>query len=141
MAICEVINPSDQITLSGENYEAVALAVMLMGEGKYGAREIGGDCDVPPFLFGGHDEWMSDKFGRSVSDSLGAIDRSLIASVLESAVIGNETSRIGYEKVASKLDGVELEQWRDEYHDRERSSMNDICGRAWAMAKNLRNNG
>ena len=139
MAIWEVINPSDMITVSGDDYEAVALAIMLLGEGKYGAQEIGGDRDVPAFLFGGHDEWMHEKFGLTVEESLGAIDRSLISKVLKSAVIGGETSRIGYEKVASKLDGLELEQWRNEYHDRERSSMIDICRRAWAMADNLSN--
>ena len=138
MAFWVIIHQSDEITVSGDDYESLALAVMLLGEG-YGAKEIGGSRKVPMFFFGEHDKWMRDTFGRNVSDSFDAVDRSLIASVLKSAVVGGEISRVGYEKVASKLDGLELEQWHNEYHDRERSSMNDICHRAWALGEALSN--
>lgn len=136
-SIWEISNPSDPVTVKGADLAAVAIATFMLGQGKYGAHELDGERQVPIFLFGGSEEWCSATFGMSVEQLLDNTDRSAIADVLASAVIGEPSLRKGYDLVASQLYGDELSAWREQYHGEHCSSTNDICRRAWEMASQL----
>jgi len=60
-----IINPSDPYTMEADDLEIAAVAVSILGNGKYPLEGIGDATgeNVPPFLFGGHDEWFTEKFG------------------------------------------------------------------------------
>lgn len=68
----DLINPSDPYTFDADDMEVAAVAVCLLGAGKYPADAIGDDADkgnnVPAFLFGGHDEWFQSRFGGSFEE-------------------------------------------------------------------------
>ena len=67
----EIINPSDACTMYAPDLEVAAVAVSFLGDGKYpleGLDDAAGQ-GVPAFLFGGHDEWFSSKFGMSFQDA------------------------------------------------------------------------
>ena len=110
----EVVNPSDYCTMDAPDLKVAAVAVILFGEGYYGLTGI--DCNegVPVFIFGGHEAWFSQQFGIGCSDAqlecLNTRRKELVAA-LESVALPPNT---------------------------ERSSMNDICGRAHAVAQRVR---
>ncbi len=127
----EIINPSDHYTIEAEDFEAAAIATLLLGEGSYGLRPEHDDGDeLPVFLFGGFEEWWAERYpgGEEFGDRIEA-RRVDIADVLDSVTIG---SRKEWEQ--AKAHGVP----REEYHDVRRSSLNDIGARAWRMAERLR---
>lgn len=104
----EIVNPSDPYTLKSDDFEAAALACVILGNGKYALKPLeDGGVEVPLFVFGGHDEWFQKTFGVTLDGSLSRVERSRIAAVLETVTIGNS---------------------------KKRSSMNDIGGRAKALA-------
>ena len=110
----EIINPSDACTMYAPDLEVAAVAVSFLGDGKYpleGLDDAAGQ-GVPAFLFGGHDEWFSSKFGMSFQDT--------------AEHVLNQRN----EELAAALDSVALR--------RTRTSMNDIAGRARALAQAVR---
>ena len=114
-----LINPSDAYHFEAEDLEIAAAVVCILGGGKYGADSIGEgaskDDAVPMFLFGGHDEWFMEKFGRGFE-----------ASVEHCMATRNEA-------LAKSFDSVTLTH-------PPRSSTNDIGGRAKAYAAGVRSN-
>jgi len=110
----EIINPSDACTMFAPDLEVAAVAVSLLGDGKYaleGLDDAAGQ-GVPVFLVGGHDEWFSSKFGMNFQDTA--------EHVLEHR----------RDELAMTLDSVALRGTR--------SSMNDIVGRAKSLARMIR---
>lgn len=112
-----LINPSDAYTFEADDLVIAAVMVCLLGDGKYGADEIGEgsskDNHVPVFLFGGHDEWFSRKFGMNFEDTA--------RSVLDHR---QDALRHSFASVALTTPP--------------RTSLNDIGGRAHAYAKGLK---
>ncbi len=112
-----LINPSDAYHFEADDLEIAAVVACILGGGKYAADSIGAGASkentVPPFLFGGHDEWFREKFGRTFE-----------ATVEHCMNTRNEV-------LAKSLDSVTLTR-------PPRSSMNDIGGRAKAYAASLR---
>lgn len=111
----EIINPSDPYTMETDDLQIAAVAVCLLGDGKYAAKEIDGDTgqDVPIFLFGGVDEWFTEKFGMDYGETASHTlnnRNDALARAFESVTLGRA----------------------------ERSSLNDIGGRAQAIAKAIR---
>ena len=140
MSTWELINPSDKITFKADTYELACLAVGLMG-GAYAADLLEGDVEprqVPMFLFGGTDEHFKKHFGKDVSDTFEAADKLALADVLDSFLIGSMAERRAYEKALSVMPEADKAAFKEEWLDKERSSMNDICARAYGYANNLR---
>ena len=108
MAVFEIINPSDPYTLKAESLDVAAIAVILMGQGKYCLKEIGGEREVPFFMFGGADKWFQDNFGKTVEECFDSVDKKQLIACLKSVALPN---------------------------GKHKSSLNDIGGRAKAYAK------
>jgi len=104
-----IINPSDPYTMEADDFKIAAVAVCLLGSGKYPLNGIDNDLNVPPFLFGGHDEWFIEKFGGTYEAVAGAVIKTR----------GEELARC--------FDSVTLQAAR-------RSSMNNIAGHAKDLA-------
>lgn len=102
----EIVNPSDKYTMEAVDLEVAAVAVSLLGDGAYPLTGLGEDegQDVPPFLFGGHDEWFAQKFGMNFEET------------------GRHVIEHRHSELADALDSVTIEG--------RRSSLNDIGGRA-----------
>lgn len=111
----DLMNPSDPYTLEADDLQVAAVACCLLGNGKYGLTGLGDDAgqDVPVFLLGGHDEWFVSKFGMNYEDTAThALNHrnDALARAFESVTLGSE----------------------------ERSSMNNIGGKARDIAQALR---
>lgn len=99
----ELVNPSDPYTFTAPNLETAALAVVLLGRGRYGAKSLDGGKDVPIFLLGGHDEWFTENFGRTVQESLDHIAHEAIAACLDTLAIDGERSSLNNIGEGAKL--------------------------------------
>ena len=141
MSEFEIINPSDRYTLLADDFQLACVVCMLLGNGRYGLQEIGGDRHMPILFLGGGDEWAQATFGKSITELLEQTtkDRPALAGwagCLESVLIGD---RATYNAALSKIDDpAKRAAWRDEWHDRHRSSINDIGGFAYKWAANIR---
>lgn len=111
----EIINPSDPYTIEADDLEIAAVAVSLLGDGKYPLVGLGDAAgqDMPPFLFGGHDEWFIENFGGDFEE----VGRKVITHRLDALI--------------HSFDSVKLEV-------AQRSSINDIGGYAASWAERLR---
>ncbi len=138
----EIINPSDKYTVKAPDLEIAAVTCTLLGQGKYAFHGIDTDAEVPLFLLGGHDEWFSQQFGASFSDVTDRVmtnRRAELADCFDSVLIGNAAHRKAFEKGLELIDDpAKREQWREHWLDERRTSMNNIGGRAWSIAKRLR---
>ncbi|MCH8530330.1 MAG: hypothetical protein LAT65_05720 [Saccharospirillum sp.] len=137
--IFNIINPSDPYTLEANSHLMAALAICILGRGAYGGEQLDGDksLSVPPFLFGGHDEWFQENFGSSFNTCLEQADQKELAEVLDSVLIGDLSVREDYENREAD-DTESWEQRRDRFQFQKRSSVNDIGARAWEYARLLR---
>ena len=142
--IYEIINPSDKYTIEAADLKIAAVASVLLGRGQYGLEplEDGGER-VPIFLFGGSDEWFTKHFHADLQTTLDDImthRADELADCFDSCLIGGLDDRKDYDAAIARIDADARSGFRTERHDRRRSSMNDIGGRAYAMAQALREN-
>jgi hypothetical protein len=92
-ALWELINPSDAVTFRTDDHRLAAIVTMLLGDGFYLAREMGGAREVPAFLYGGHDAWCERTFGTDLEGVLEPTkaDPAPLAAVFRT-VQGTQTS-------------------------------------------------
>ncbi len=111
----DIVNPSDPYTMAAPDLEVAAVAVCLLGDGKYPLTGLGDAAgqDVPPFLFVGPNAWFNEKFGADYVDTANRV-------IVERS-----------EELATALDSVTLESAR-------RTSLNDIGMRAKLYAAQIR---
>ncbi len=141
----EISNPSDAYTIEADSFEVAAMAVLLLGQGNYGVHQLDGPEDdrkeMPIMIIATEkqiEEWCQDNFGASLADCILRC-KAKIPDVLDTVLIGSEADRATYHKALSLIDdSAKKEQWKAEWHDKRRSSMNNIGARAWAIAAKLR---
>ena len=145
--IYEIINPSDPYTLEAEDFKDAAVAILMISP-ELGlemvprcAEEANQDAPSLPILaFGGMEKWIEDHI-CPMKDVKKFIDdrREAIAKVLESVLIGKPRERRIFEDAMEAIDDPKKrEAFKAKWHDGKRSSLNDIGGAAWDLAKYLR---
>lgn len=135
----ELINPSDKYTLRAPDAKTAILAAVILGEGRYGLTDENDEEVLPIFFIGGLDEWITDQFGCGLNSLFGDADKSALADCFDSfAICGLGDRRLWDMAVEAMDDSVKRQAWLDKWHDRKRSSMNDIGARARQWATNLR---
>ena len=140
MRLCEISNPSDPYTIEvDDDPRPACAAVLLLGEGHYGLHEEGGEDVMPIFLFGGAVEWLA-KHGVPDLATYIAEHLSEIADALDTVMIGKRSERARMERVLAEITSAEedREKARAAWLDEKQTSLNDIGGRAVAMAKRMR---
>ena len=139
--IFEIINPSDKCTLETSDHEVAAVTCCLIGTGKYALQGIDTDLEVPLFIFGDHDEWFTEKFNRDLDQSIEFIKANKLDELivcLNGVLIGGAESRASFNKGMDLIDDpIKKEEWRQHWLDERRTSLNNICTRAWHYAESL----
>ncbi len=140
--LLEIINPSDPYTMRCDSPEIAAVAVSILGQGKYALREIGGDLKMPPFLFGGHDAWFLAKFGRSFEKCIEQAmeEKTALAACLNSVLVGNSDDREEFESSVAGMSERGLVVARELWQEKYATSLNDIGGTAYAYAEAILEN-
>jgi hypothetical protein len=138
MKTYEIINPSDPYTIEAESFKTACVAVCLLGNGQWAVKSTDEKEEMPMFLFGGHDEWFEMTFGEPFKNALDSISPKELSDCLGSVVIGSPTQRIIYYKTLALIDDPAKKQaYREHWHNKYRSSMNDIGRTAWAIASKI----
>ncbi len=130
MKTYEIINPSDAYTLQAKDYNVACVCVAILGNGMYG---ISGS----PIIKG----WDMFFTGLGIDLEKFIPERwAEMAECFDSVLIKTRTAedRAAVEKQMEGMDTAARAKFLDERHDRLRSSMNDIGGRAMALAARLR---
>jgi hypothetical protein len=136
--ICEIINPSDPYTLETDNFVAAAVGIAIVGRGKLGLQCEDPELSTPVWF--GWDRWLADNRISSIKDYLADEKNSeAVAAALDSVLIGNLTERRTFIDAMKYIDDpAKREAFRAEFHDKHRSSMNDIGTACYNTAKWLR---
>jgi hypothetical protein len=140
--IYEIINPSDACTVEADDDMVAAAAILLLGDGMYGARREGNEDVLPIFVLGGAkalDAWLEGQGVKSISDFMRG-KKQEIAACLDSLVYGKENTRKAFLYDTKDM----LEEMREaalaKHNDKERSSLNNIGENAKKLAAWLREN-
>jgi len=138
----EIINPSDPYTLRAEDPRVAMAAVLLLGNGQYGLRDEKDESYDTLLLFTSGEATEKRLQGMFGEGSLGGFlkeHKSAVADCLDSVMSFGFKERNTYD---TWIEAIESEEKREEFrakiHDKNRSSLNDIGGRAWEYAKRLR---
>jgi hypothetical protein len=137
--IYELINPSDATTFVAGDLKIAALVTFLVGGGGYSAEpEDDKAAGVPMFLFGGAEEWWNKTFpGEPMGEAVEA-NREEVVIALRSVCYGNATSRRLYDRaMAAITDEEKRVAFVAEWNDANRSSLNNIMGRAHSIADGI----
>lgn len=135
-----IINPSDPYTMRAVDLEIAAVAVCLLGEGKYALEQIGGDrsANVPFFITGGHDEWFTKQFDRDFGATVSHVCSTRaeeLCKALASVFIGTPADMLAFEDAAKACPDEEaVALLKLSTHDAKRTSMNDIGRHAWHLS-------
>lgn len=135
MKTYNVSNPSDPVTMKADSLNVAAAAVILLGNGAYGADD--GEGGSTPVFFG-WDNWLEEhdmaELGEWIDDHLAEI-----ATALESVMLGTVDDRADLD---AALEAITDDEKRREFiaqrNDRRRSSLNDIETKAHRIAALLR---
>jgi len=137
--IFEVVNPSDAVTLEYDNPVVAGVVTLLLGNGQYGLEAEDGTTVLPIMLFAGEEglkEWLSE----NGVDDLGEFMKQHgleIAECLETAMVCTVRERRAITK-AIEVSGGDIKGAQEVFNEESRSSMNNICGNAFAWAKRFR---
>jgi len=126
MALYEIINPSDAYHFEAASRDVATAVVVLLGDGSYGAREVGSDWQTPVMF--GWLGWLKEQ-GYDMDEVIEEKRAEVVAGLRSVLIGGPETDRIA---VLAMTD-----EQRAERHDKLRSSINDIGSRAWDIADAL----
>lgn len=135
MSVYEIINPSDPITFECDDDDVARVAALVLGRGAYGVQREDGERVLPVLRFGGFDEWYKAFTARVGCTLNGWIrgNRGRMAVALDTTAVCSLSNRKAL-LAATKGDPEAVARWNEE----KRSSMNNICKAARALAKNYR---
>jgi hypothetical protein len=139
----EIINMSDPYTMEAHSLDVAAVACLLLGSGQYALDPFEEGAErVPMFMFGDPDPWFQQHFGKPLKQVIADVrtnKRAEIADCLDSVLIGKRRDRETYLAALALIDDpAKQQEWRDRWLDDRRSSLNNIGGRAYKIARNFR---
>lgn len=142
MRLYELVNPSDAYTLRAESRAVACAAALVLGAGAYALEDLSSpyaaDQGMPLFLLGGGQEWFLERFGVAFASFL-ATRGEEIAACLDTVVIGKVPDRLLYDEAMALITEADSrEKWAAVWHERKRTSLNDIGARARKLSARLR---
>jgi len=133
----EIINPSDKVLVTADDDMIAAVAVLVLGRGRYGLRRDNGDLVLQVFLLGGADEWIAEK-GIADLEAYLKEHAAELAAVFESAFYGGVRELKALEAALEGASPEAAARGRAKYNDTKRSSMSNIGAACAEYAVRLR---
>ena len=140
MPIYEIVNPSDTYTIEHDREKVAIAAVLLLGSGAYALSDDSGNTVGPMLMFSNEEivqKAMQDTFGMTLNEFIDKHKADIIQA-LDSVLIGGRQSRILFDEAISRMTRKAAAEYAETYHDKMRSSMNDIGSRAKELVEALR---
>jgi len=138
----KIINPHDSYTLKADDPRVAMVAVLIIGEGKYGLDDEKGES-YPTLCMCLTDQELTElitrTFGKGGLATFVENNKETVADCLDSVMSVNFSERRLYEEALAFMDSDEKrEAYRAKVHDMMRSSSVDLGTYAWKRAKALR---
>jgi hypothetical protein len=135
--VFEIVNPSDMVTIAGDDILVVNIAVLLLGRGQYVPKLENGETTMPFLMFGGTGAWLKE---NGIDDFSGWLDNhgKELADVFDSCFYGGFGDRKAYELAISKMTPESAAEYKMEIAEQLRSSMNNIGKSCEVWAKHFR---
>ncbi len=135
----EIINPGDRYEIDCPDLAIATVACVLLGNGSYGLRPIGGEGVAVPILqFEDHEAWCQEHLGKGLTALLaetGAQRAGDLASALESVLIGSADACAEARAAVAAMSPEAAAAYLADRHDRLRTSCNDIGALARILAE------
>lgn len=137
--IYEISKHQEKFSFEAPNLKIAALVVCSLCHGQYPAISIDGEKAIPPFIFGGHDEWFISNFGTSFVETLNEVlsqEKEQLYISLNSVLIGTAEGRKAYQEskeFTPHTPKAVLEHSKDKLN----SEYNNFCRFAWAFAEQV----
>lgn len=133
--VYEIINPSDKYTLLADEHTVACAAVLIVGDGWYGLRVYQKDDSlIMPIMPA--PEWITENVASGTTLKQFIEDKwESVADCLDSFVIGDRNEYEASRRVAHPHLNPDFDA---KWHEKRRSSMNDIGKQAKAIAKKIR---
>jgi len=127
--IYDLVNPSDPITFRAEPAIAPVVAYVLARSMLF-VRNAEDQSDVRPLV--------DREFARR-HDELYSTAETLreLAAVYDSFLIGSGLARVSFELAVVKMPPADAIEYRRQWNDRRRTSINDFCQQAWDAAAEM----
>lgn len=146
MTYYDLINMSDAVTFQAPDLQIAALATLLIGNGQYMANAYddaeekmnGMDNGVPPFLFVPLSTWWQERWPESPIQAVFDTRKSEVADCFDTFLYGKLDEYKAFMLSVADATPQEAAERRAAWNDSKRSSLNNICNRAYANAKALR---
>jgi len=88
----EIINPSDKAFIEGDDFKALCIATIFLGDGFYGLQEENGDQHMPPVAFSKN--WYELQFGETFKESLTKLDPTVMCTIFKTVRLEGERSSL-----------------------------------------------
>ncbi|MHC1549440.1 hypothetical protein [Phyllobacterium sp. K27] len=122
----EVVNPSDPITFRATLVEAACIADRLRPAWYFVKDAETGEEPNVEGLEAEYDAiWKSAEKLASYADAY------------RSFLVGSRSERELLEEAVSRMSDAEAKAYRAQWHDKRRTSMNDICQQVWETAEKI----
>lgn len=136
--VYELSNPSDAVHVEAEDTTVACVAVLLLGQGRYGLRDEHGETVLPLLFLGGLHQWLAARKITDLDTFLKA-NASAMADVLDTATLGSAKDFKFFKSAMAAIDDpVKRAAFREEWDDKKRSSTNNICAAAHRLAQRFR---
>ena len=139
--VYEIVNMSDPYTIEAATLDVAFVACVFLGRGQYAFEPQEEGATAIPMFFGGTEDWCQTNLHQSLEQVVDRVTREKaaeLAACFESCIYGKPGRRALFLLAWSLIeDAAKQAIWREAWQD-QRSSMNDIGGRAQEMAKRLR---
>jgi hypothetical protein len=140
--IYELGNPSDPYTFESDDFEALAAAVLVLGDGAYALTPDDRTAQgLPILLFGGAEEWVTKQWGSmSCFSKFLEVPANMrrMATALESIRYGHASDRRSFERLLARIPEAERGAAVAKDLEERHGSLNDIGGAALSWAMKLR---
>lgn len=93
----EIINPSDECYIEGDDFKTIAVATALLGNGSYGLTQVDGDLEMPILCiagFGDPNTWFLKQFNETADQIFKSINKEELKKVLISVHLLRERSSL-----------------------------------------------
>jgi hypothetical protein len=138
----EIVTPCDPYTFRAPTLAVAAVALLFLTEWKGAGKPLDGEGPETPFFpFGCTQKAMEEQILELTGGTLQAFidaNKNAIADSLASVLIGSQGDRGLFEEAVSRMPESERASFREQWHDRKRSSISDFGKRAQQLAAHFR---
>ncbi len=137
----EIINPSDAVTFYANDVGVARFVVTVLGSGQYDGEDEKGEILGTMLFLMSKDEVAAqfrEWFGEGGMAGFVEAHRKEIIAALESTACMNVKERTAYDQAIKLMTAENAAIYRKKVNDKNRTSLNNICGRAFDYAKKLR---